>query len=135
VLATKPEVVAGICKRLLASDGLASSDDAEVAIYFADIQGETKMDWSAQRMSWSWPGVDHILKLQQSLMHYERMLSESHPMYLQNLRMDLLRARETSEYAAFVLGIVAVAVLPPTVLTGMCTLYAYLFASQLLNDL
>jgi magnesium transporter len=44
VLATKPEVVAGICKRLLASDGPASSDDAEVAIYFGDIQGETKMN-------------------------------------------------------------------------------------------
>jgi magnesium transporter len=35
VLATKPEVVAGIRKRLL-----ASSDDVEVAIYFGDVQGE-----------------------------------------------------------------------------------------------
>lgn len=40
VLATKPEVVAGIRKRLLASDGPDSSDDAEVAIYFGDVQGE-----------------------------------------------------------------------------------------------
>jgi magnesium transporter len=51
VLATKPEVVAGICKRLLASDGPASSDDAEVAIYFGDIQGKTKVNRSAWRMS------------------------------------------------------------------------------------
>jgi magnesium transporter len=40
VLATKPEVVAGIRKRLLASDGSDNSDDAEVAIYFGDVQGE-----------------------------------------------------------------------------------------------
>ena len=40
VLATKPEVVAGIRKRLLASDGPDASDDAEVAIYFGDVQGE-----------------------------------------------------------------------------------------------
>lgn len=46
VLATKPEVVAGIRKRLLASDGLAASDDAEVAIYFGDVQGEIEKDWS-----------------------------------------------------------------------------------------
>jgi magnesium transporter len=39
VLATKPEVVAGIRKRLLASDPDAS-DDAEVAIYIGDVQGE-----------------------------------------------------------------------------------------------
>jgi magnesium transporter len=40
VLATKPEVVAGIRKRLLASDDPDTSDDAEVAIYFGDVQGE-----------------------------------------------------------------------------------------------
>ena len=40
VLATKPEVVAGIRKRLLALDGPDASDDAEVAIYFGDVQGE-----------------------------------------------------------------------------------------------
>ena len=42
VLATKPEVVAGIRKRLLASDGLDASDDAEVAIYIGDVQGEAR---------------------------------------------------------------------------------------------
>jgi magnesium transporter len=42
VLATKPEVVAGIRKRLLASDGPDASDDAEVAIYIGDVQGETR---------------------------------------------------------------------------------------------
>ncbi len=40
VLATKPEVIAGIRKRLLALDGPDASDDAEVAIYLGDVQGE-----------------------------------------------------------------------------------------------
>ncbi len=40
VLATKPEVVARIRKRLLASDGPDTSDDGEVATYIGDVQGE-----------------------------------------------------------------------------------------------
>ncbi len=40
VLATKPEVVAGIRKRLLALDGPDAGDGAEVAIYFGDVQGK-----------------------------------------------------------------------------------------------
>ncbi|KAI0257100.1 hypothetical protein BJV78DRAFT_1116661 [Lactifluus subvellereus] len=103
VLATKPEVVAGIRKRLLTSDGLAARDDAEVAIYFGDVQ-------------------DHILTLQQSLAHFERMLSESHPTYLQILRLDSLHARARADYAALILGIAAVVVLPPQVLCGLVTL-------------
>jgi len=51
VLATKPEVVAGIRKRLLTSDGLATSDDAEVAIYFGDVQGEIRVNRSVWRVS------------------------------------------------------------------------------------
>ena len=40
VLATKPEVVAGIRKRLMTADRLvASDDDAEVGMYFGDVQG------------------------------------------------------------------------------------------------
>jgi magnesium transporter len=40
VLATKPELITGIRKRLLASDGPDASDDVEVAIHFGDVQGE-----------------------------------------------------------------------------------------------
>ena len=66
--------------------------------------------------------VDHILTLQQSLAHYERMLSESHPMYLQNLNIDLLRARAKGDYAMFVLAVVTVVIVPPSVFIGMCIL-------------
>lgn len=64
--------------------------------------------------------VDHLLTLQQSLAHYERMLSESHPMYLQNLHMDLLRARAKGDYAMFVLAVVTVIIVPPSVIIGRC---------------
>lgn len=40
VLATKPEVVAGIRKRLMTGDRLVAGDDAEVGIYFGDVQGQ-----------------------------------------------------------------------------------------------
>ncbi|KAF8506661.1 hypothetical protein F5888DRAFT_1644324 [Russula emetica] len=99
VLGTKPEVVAGIRKRLLASDGPDASDDAEVAIYFGDVQ-------------------DHILTLQQSLAHYERMLNKSHPMYIQNLHFELLRARTKLEFAMFVLALLTVMDLPPSMVVG-----------------
>jgi len=98
VLATKPEVIAAIRKRLLASDGPAASDDVEVAIfYFGDVQ-------------------DHILKLQQPLVHYERMLSESHPMFLRSLRVDWLRAKAKGGYSAIIFSLVAVVVNPPFLL-------------------
>jgi magnesium transporter len=77
--------------------------------------------------------VDHILTLQQSLAHYERMLSESHPMYIQNLHFDLLRARAKGDYAMFVLSMVTVLVVPPSVITGMCTLYDCSFTSQVIE--
>ena len=78
-------------------------------------------------MSTEYGSVDHILTLQQSLAHYERMLSESHPMYLQNLNMDLLRARSKRDYGMFVLAVVTVVVVPPSVVIGMCTLWLFVY--------
>jgi magnesium transporter len=62
--------------------------------------------------------VDHILTLQQSLAHYERMLNKSHPMYLQNLHFELLRARTKLEFAMFVLALLTVMDLPPSMVVG-----------------
>ncbi|KAI9509070.1 hypothetical protein F5148DRAFT_978857 [Russula earlei] len=103
VLATKLGVVAAIRKRLLAPDGLGARDDLEVAIYFGDVQ-------------------DHILTLQQSLEHYERMLRQSHPMYLQSLRIDFLRVNANNSYKALMFALVTVVVLPPNMVTGAFTL-------------
>jgi magnesium transporter len=62
--------------------------------------------------------VDHIVTLQQSLTHYERMLSKSHPMYLEILHFELLRTRSKIEYTLFVLALVTVIDLPPSVVVG-----------------
>ena len=135
VLATKPEVVAGIRKRLLASDGPDASDDAEVAFYFGDVQGEARIsdcyDISAEILV---AVVDHILTLQQSLAHYERMLSESHPMYLQNLHFDLLRARAKGDFAMFVLAMVTMMVVPPSVVIGTYDLGLFVLRAKSIND-
>jgi hypothetical protein len=44
-------------------------------------------------------------------------------MYLQNLHIDLIRAREKSDFGAFILAIVTVVIVPPSVVIGMCALY------------
>jgi len=100
VLATKPEVVAGVRKRLMTADSLVAGDDAEVGIYLGDVQ-------------------DHILTLQQSLAHYERMLSQSHPTYIQNLNIGFLHARAKGDHAAFILAVTTMMMVPPGVVVGV----------------
>ncbi len=81
------------------------------------------------------PRADHILTLQQALVHYERMLSQSHPTYLLNLRVDMLRARAKGDRAAFVLALISVVVLPPMVPIGMSNAFFFFGpTAKLLND-
>ncbi|KAA1471535.1 hypothetical protein DENSPDRAFT_776779 [Dentipellis sp. KUC8613] len=108
VLATKSEVVARIRKRLLTPGGEygqvdGGQEDHELAIYMGDVQ-------------------DHIITLQQSLAHYERMLSQSHPTHLSNLRVTVLRGRSNSDKAIMILSIVTVAVLPAQTFIGLFSL-------------
>ncbi|KLO17038.1 hypothetical protein SCHPADRAFT_822110 [Schizopora paradoxa] len=92
LLSSKSEVVAQIRKRLLMSssmgiwDSKGSTDD--VAIYMGDV-------------------YDHILTLQQLLAEYERMLSQSHPAYLSQLRTSQAIARGGTDTAILVLTIVS----------------------------
>ncbi len=76
--------------------------------------------------------IDHIFTLQQSLAHYERMLSQSHPTYLQNLNVDFLRVRAKGDRAAFILALITVIALPPMIPIGMSN--AFSFLGKLLND-
>lgn len=102
-LATKPEVMTGIRKRLTTADRLVAGDDAEVGMYFGDIQGLPQLHAYFRRLNiWIGTRADHILSLQQSLAHYEQMLSQSHPTYLQNLQVDFFRARAKVDYAGFI---------------------------------
>ncbi|KAG9042866.1 hypothetical protein FS842_002051 [Serendipita sp. 407] len=84
LLSSKADVVAQLRKRL---DG-----QGEVYIYFGDVQ-------------------DHILSLHQSLIHYERMLSYSHPAYLSHLRFSLDDAKGGLDKALILLAFISALVL------------------------
>ncbi|KDQ63596.1 hypothetical protein JAAARDRAFT_695735 [Jaapia argillacea MUCL 33604] len=109
LLAMKSEVVAHIRKRLLTSGegGLpnrsGTGDDTEVAIYLGDIQ-------------------DHILTLQHSLAHYERVLGQSHPAYLSQLRVNVSKAMSKTDQAIMILSIISIAVLSCQVTIGVCSM-------------
>lgn len=105
-LAGKSEVVTRIRKRLLQQgfepalgNGGSKSEELEVAIYMGDIH-------------------DHILTLQGSLNHMERMLSQSHPSYLSQLRMNLARTKGGSDKALLYLTVISIAVLCSQAITG-----------------
>lgn len=68
---------------------------------------------------------DHILTLQHALAHYERMLSESHPTYLSQLRTDIATARSGMDIAFLYLTIVSIGVLCIQVPIGMSSLQFY----------
>ncbi|KAG8832677.1 proliferating cell nuclear antigen [Serendipita sp. 399] len=84
LLSSKADVIAQLRKRL---DG-----QGEVYIYFGDVQ-------------------DHIISLHQSLIHYERMLSHSHPAYLSHLRFSLDDAKGGLDKALILLALVSVLIL------------------------
>lgn len=62
--------------------------------------------------------LDHILALQQSLAHYERLLSQSHPTYLTQLRFSVSSARSGSDKAVVQLTTISLGVLLVQTLIG-----------------
>jgi magnesium transporter len=104
LLATKSEVVSQIRKRFLIGGRQTASsqgnDDLEIAIYMGDVQ-------------------DHILTLQQSLHHYEHMLSDSHPAYLTELRTRVAKTKEYADKAILTLTLISIGVLCAQVPIGL----------------
>lgn len=96
LLATKSEVISQIRKRFLIGGRQITypqgNDDLEIAIYMGDVQ-------------------DHILTLQQSLHHYEHMLSDSHPAYLTQLRTHLAKTKQYSDKAIVALSLISFGVM------------------------
>ncbi|KAE9408147.1 hypothetical protein BT96DRAFT_962830 [Gymnopus androsaceus JB14] len=106
LLAAKSEVVTQLRKRLLSESGngkAGSSEEIEVAMYMGDVQ-------------------DHILTLQHSLDHYERMLSQSHPTYLQQLRTDVSLAKSGADKALVYLSVVSMGVVCLQTVIGLFSL-------------
>lgn len=106
-LAAKSEVVAQLQKRFVTTTGWGAGTgteyDFDIFIYMGDVQ-------------------DHILTLQQSLAHYERMLSQSHPNYLSHLRMSVSKAKSGSDKAIVTLTTVSLGVLCVQTLIGACSM-------------
>lgn len=98
LLASKADVVTQIRKRLLQTgepslgNGGTKGEELEVAIYMGDVQ-------------------DHILTLQHSLNHIERVLSQSHPSYLSSLRTTVARSKGSTDKGLLYLTVVSIAVL------------------------
>lgn len=97
LLAAKSEVVAQLQKRLVHVSGTGGDLDwggngvnGEIAAYMGDVQ-------------------DHIIFLQQSLAHYERILGHSHPAYISHLRISFSQARGGVDKA--IVGLTAVSVM------------------------
>ncbi|KAF9076229.1 hypothetical protein BDP27DRAFT_1414761 [Rhodocollybia butyracea] len=106
LLATKSDVVAQIRKRLLTESEnrkASRSEELEVAMYMGDVQ-------------------DHILTLQHALEHYERMLSQSHPTYLHQLRNNTSLSTSGADKALLYLTTVSMAVLSLQTIIGMFSL-------------
>ncbi|KAG1881613.1 hypothetical protein C8R48DRAFT_587346 [Suillus tomentosus] len=95
LLATKSEVISQIRKRFLIGGRQTTSpqgnDDLEIAMYMGDVQ-------------------DHILTLQQSLHHYEHMLSDSHPAYLTQLQTRLAMNKGYTDKAILVLSLISIGI-------------------------
>lgn len=107
LLASKSDIITQIRKRLLKAgtsqlgNETGKDEELEVAIYMGDIQ-------------------DHILTLQQSLAHYETMLSKSHPAYLSQLQT--LSAKKRPGKTFIYLGTVSVVFPCTLIIIGVCSL-------------
>ncbi|KAJ7092686.1 hypothetical protein C8R44DRAFT_816287 [Mycena epipterygia] len=118
LLATKSEVVAQLRKRLLTSVQSGTSkvsgdrESAEVAIYLGDVQ-------------------DHILTLENALGHYERMLSQSHPLYISHVRATVAISKSGYDKAVIFLSSVSIAVLCIQTLIGVCSINVTIPANNL----
>ncbi|KIJ26123.1 hypothetical protein M422DRAFT_272816 [Sphaerobolus stellatus SS14] len=63
--------------------------------------------------------TDHLQTLHQSLAHYERMLSHSHPAYLSQSKLSLAQARGGTDNALLLLTLVSVMVLAMQCVIGL----------------
>ncbi|KAL0071874.1 hypothetical protein AAF712_000796 [Marasmius tenuissimus] len=112
VLASKADVIAQIRKRMVSGLGGASSaEDLEVAIYMGDVQGYSYVRSHTLALHTDQRSLDHILTLQHSLSHYDRMLNQSYPIYLRQLRMQLAFAKSNTDKALIMLTTVSIAIL------------------------
>ncbi|KAJ8495621.1 hypothetical protein ONZ51_g1615 [Trametes cubensis] len=105
-LAVKSEVVTQVKKRLLTQGewGLGTGTDNDLDVFSTELF------------------TDHIITLQQSLAHYERMLNQSHPTYLSQLRLSVSKAKSNSDKAIVSLTVISLGVLCIQTLLGLMSM-------------
>lgn len=105
ILTPKNEVVAQIRKRLMSGGSLVGNGSGigsgmlmssgasavDLDIYWGDVQGTALGPVFAEPYTLTLTSnpSDHIMTMHHSLVHYERILSHSHPAYLSHLRWSL----------------------------------------------
>ncbi|KAF9651890.1 hypothetical protein BDM02DRAFT_3184137 [Thelephora ganbajun] len=92
LLSTKADVIGQIRKRLLTRGEWSLDSDPELHIHLGDI-------------------LDHILSMQQALGHYERMLTQSYPIYQTQLHIRAVKSKENRGMAAVILTAVSLGVI------------------------
>jgi magnesium transporter len=127
LLATKADVVTHIQKRLMRAghsglgNGTSKGEEFEVAIYMGDVQGKRNGLSMFHHHKIFYP--DHILTLQHSLVHIERMLSQSHLSYLVQLRATTATAKGGQDTAVMILSVVTLGVVCVQSLIGTCPVF------------
>jgi len=127
LLATKADVVTHIQKRLMRAghsglgNGTSKGEEFEVAIYMGDVQGKRNGPPVFYHHKIFCP--DHILTLQHSLVHIERMLSQSHLSYLVQLRSTAATTQGGQDTAVMILSVVTLGVACVQTLIGMCPVF------------
>lgn len=129
VLVAKSEVVTRLQKRLGDSiQAFGGREDEDLVIYMGDVRGMSPLILIRAVLLSSEICSDHIITLQQSLAHYERMLSQSHPSYLQNLRVTASGGRSNTDKAVLMLTTVSFAVVPAQIIIGRTLRYLLRFS-------
>jgi len=95
LLSSKAELIGQIRKRL--------HNQGEVAMYLGDV-------------------LDHIISLHQSLEHYDKMLSHSHPAYQEHLGLSLLRAKCAIDRRLIPLSVIGLLILAFQIIVGMVSM-------------
>ena len=115
LLGTKHSVVGEMRKRV-AEFGSGQGVD----VYIGDVEGERLRPGGGTLLT-----TDHILLLQNSLLHYEYILSHCQPAYLSHLNLSFKIAKGRSDHAILALSTVAVGVLPLQLVTSEGPAYGF----------
>jgi len=112
LLGTKHSVVGEMRKRLAEQ---SKGFDA----YIGDVEGESMGRCGGLALT-----ADHILLLQNSLMHYEYILSHCQPAYLSHLSVSFGMSKGRSDQAILALSTVAIGILPMQLIVCELSLFS-----------